>query len=87
MGNRSHEKKEVTTPELVDERGDYIFRFGIETPQDGTKNDEPLVDFVRCQLEDLLKIIVLTHDGKRVRVTGFRLLNDEEREHRLWVDK
>jgi len=87
MVNRSHEKKEAANPELVDEKGDYIFRFGIDVPQDEDKSDEPLVDFVRCQLADLLKIIVLTHNGKRVRVNGFRFLNDKEREHKIWTNK
>lgn len=81
----SREKKEVTN-QLVDEKGDYIFRFKIDSSQDGNKS-EPLVDFVRCQLADLLQIIVLTHNGKRVRVTGFRFVNDTETEHKIWMSE
>ncbi len=77
-----YEKKEGNN--LIDEKGDYIFRFGISPPESGNESEEPLIDFVRCQLQDLLQIIVLTHDGKRVRVNGFRLLNDTEREHKIW---
>ena len=76
------EKKEDN---LIDERGDYIFRFGISLPQSGNESGEPLIDFVRCQLQDLLQIVVLTYDGKRVKVNGFQLLNDTEREHSIWV--
>ena len=83
MVTRSHEEKEATNPTLVDEKGDYVFRFGIDTPQDENRSDEPLVDFVRCQLADLFKVIVLTHNGKRVKVNGFRFLNDTEREYNI----
>lgn len=76
------EKKEEN---VTDERGDYIFRFGISPPQSGNEREEPLVDFVRCQLQDLLQVVALTCDGKRVKVNGFQLLNDTEREHRIWV--
>lgn len=81
MVNNAREKKE--NPPLVDEKGDYIFRFSIDSHDD--KSDEPLVDFVRCQLADLLKIIVLTYNGKRVKVNGFQFLNDTEREHEIWL--
>ncbi len=81
----SREKKEAAN-QLVDEKGDYIFRFKIDSSQ-GEENPEPLVDFVRCQLADLLKIVVLTHNGKRVRVTGFRFVNDTETEHKIWMSE
>ena len=82
--NPSDEKKE--TNNRLDEKGDYIFRFGIDSQREENP-DEPLVDFVRCQLADLLKVIVLTYNGKRVKVTGFQFLNDAEREHEIWVSK
>lgn len=81
------EKKEATNPTVVDEKGDYMFRFSIDVLQDENSPDEPLVDFVRCQLADLLKVIVLTHNGKRVKVNGFRFLNDMEREHKIWISR
>lgn len=42
--------------------------------------DEPLVEFIRTQLKDLLQIVILTCKGKRVRVNGFKLLNNLEKE-------
>ena len=75
--------KEKVVPRSVDENGDYIFRFKI-SPQENT--DEPLVDFVRRQLADLLQIVVLTHNGKRVSVNGFLFLDNSEREHKIWVE-
>lgn len=76
------QKKEVSP--TVDENGDYIFRFSI-SPRE--IRDEPLVDFVRYQLADLLQIVVLTHNGKRVNVNGFLFLDNAEREHKIWVEK
>ncbi|MBU7047247.1 MAG: hypothetical protein HXS54_12510 [Theionarchaea archaeon] len=68
----------------VDERGDYIFHFEISPSHNEDMPDEPLTEFVRCQLRDLLQIIVLTHNGERVKVNGFQFLNDTEREHKIW---
>lgn len=84
MVHHSQEKKKKeATPISVDEKGDYIFRFSIDVLHD-EYSPEPLVDFVRRQLADLLKVVVLTHNGRKVRVNGFRLLNDLEREHKIW---
>jgi len=83
MVNPFDEEKEANQP---DEQEEYVFRFGIHFPQE-ENNPEPLVDFVRCQLADLLKVIVLTHNGERVKVNGFLFLNDTEKEHKIWVDK
>lgn len=62
----------------LDERGDYIFHFEISSHNENI-SDEPLTEFVGCQLADLSQIIVLTHNGKRVKVNGFQFLNDRER--------
>jgi len=83
--NPSDEKEEANNQ--LDEKGDYIFRFRIDSQREGNNPDEPLVDLVRCQLADLLKVAVLTYNGKRVKVTGFQFLNDTEREHEIWVSK
>ncbi len=82
MVNPSDKKKEANQ---LDEKGDYIFRFRIDSQREENESDEPLVGLVRCQLADLLKIIALTHNGKRVKVNGFQFLNDTEREHEIWA--
>ena len=85
MDTSSDKKKKSCN--VVDERGDYIFRFSVDVPGGEPLVDEPLVDFVRCQLADLLKIVILTENGKKVRINGFRFLNDLEKEHKIWKSK
>lgn len=85
MDTSSDKKKE--TCNVVDEKGDYIFRFSVDVSRDGPSSDEPLVDFVRCQLADLLKVVILTENGKRVKIDGFRFLNNLKKEHKIWESR
>ena len=49
--------------------------------------DDAFVDLFRSQLQDLLKIVVLTKNGKRVRVDAFRFINDMEKEYKIFEDR
>lgn len=65
--------------------GEYVFRFRIETPAaDEAAYDDPLVELIRGQLADLLDAVVLTHRGRRVTIDGFRLLQEPEKEYRIF---
>jgi len=66
------------------EQGDYVFRFRIEPSSAGEPvHDDPLVDLVRGQLADLLDSVILTDHGCRVRVDGFRLLQDMDTQYEI----
>jgi len=67
-----------------DKSGDYVFRFELNAKPEGTLYDDPLVEFVRSQLEDLLNFLVLTKDGEEVKVNGFKLLDDRGNEYRIF---
>jgi len=84
MTDQSKKEKEV-----VDENGDYIWRFKLSPEVDKAQAEEEdaFVDLFRRQLQDLLKIIVLTKDGKRVRIDGFRLINNVEKEFKIFENK
>ena len=69
----------------VDDRGDFIFRFRLE-PDRTTPLivDNAFAELFRSQLDEMLKLIVLTCQGQRVRVDGFRFINDPDRTHPIW---
>jgi len=69
----------------VSEEEDYIFRFPLEPQRpEETGCDDPLVELIRGQLADLLDAVVLTHHGQRVRVDGFRLLQDPDTQYEIF---
>jgi len=74
--------------DLPVEEGEYVFRFRLgplESEDDGY--GDPLLELIRGQLADLLRAVVLTHRGRRVRVDGFRLLRDPDTEYSLFPNK
>ena len=65
--------------------GEYVFRFPVQ-PVAGEEAayDDPLVELVRGQLADLLDTAILTDGGHRVRVDGFRLLQDADIQYEVF---
>lgn len=69
------------------EPGEYVFRFRVEpTAGNDVGYDDPLVELVRGQLADLLDTAILTADGRRVRVDGFRLLQDPDIQYEVFPE-
>lgn len=66
---------------------DYIFRFPLEPEKIETVYDDPLLEMVRGLLADLLDCVILTYKGKRVRVDGFRLLQDLDTQYDIFPKK
>ena len=84
----SEEKKEgVASSEKSDLEEDYIFRFPLEPDKLEVVYEDHLLELVRGLLADLLDCVVLTYHGKRVRVDGFRLLQDMDTEYKIFPDK
>ena len=66
-------------------RGDYVFRFPVNaTAGEEAVYSDPLVELIRGQLADLLDAVVLTEQGRRVRVDGFRLLQEPDIQYRIF---
>ncbi|MDI6753753.1 MAG: hypothetical protein QME78_05080, partial [Thermodesulfobacteriota bacterium] len=65
------------------EESDYIFRYPIE---ENAKEDErdPLLGMMRIQLQSLLKLLSLYHEGEEVKADGFRLINEWETIHPIF---
>jgi hypothetical protein len=74
MGKNTEDKLPV-----VDENGDYIWRFSLSMGKDRSLiKDNAFVELFRSQLDEMLKIVVLTQGGKKVRVDGFYLINEPD---------
>jgi hypothetical protein len=65
--------------------GEFVFRFRVDpsTLGDAVYGD-PLLELIRGQLADLLDAVTLTDHGRPVRVTGFRLLQEPDREYEIF---
>jgi len=58
---------------------DFVFQFRLEPQtQEETGYDDPLLELIRGQIADLLDTVILTDHGRRVRVDGFRLIQNPE---------
>jgi hypothetical protein len=71
---------------IVDENGDFIWRFQLE-PDRHTPliSDEAFAELFRSQLDEMLKLIVLTWRDKRVRIDGFRFINRPDHTYAIWA--
>lgn len=80
------------TPDTPDETregrsSEYVFRFRIDPSEETPVYEDPLAELIRGQLADLLDAVVLTDHGQRVRVDGFRLLQDPETQYEIFPKK
>ncbi len=80
-------EEEMRADVTTDENGDYIFRFPLEPEKLETVYDDPLLELVRGLLADLLDCVVLTYHGERVKVDGFRLVQDPDTEYEVFPKK
>ena len=63
---------------------DYIFRYPVEAREESGQRDA-LAEMVRLQLESLLRVLTLYRDGEEVKVDGFRLMNEGENIHPIFL--
>jgi len=71
---------------VVDENGDYIWRFKLNTAKNrAVIADNAFAELFRSQLDEMLKVVVLTQNGRKVRVDGFYLINEPDRVYPIWA--
>jgi hypothetical protein len=74
-------------PPVVDEHGDFIFRFSLdELPQGEPVYEDALTEMVREQLEALLEVVEVTKGGEPVAIDGFRFLNNPAAVYRIFPE-
>lgn len=58
---------------------DFVWRFRLDEVPHDPVFDDPLLELIRVQWEELLKLCVPYDGDHPVRVDGFALMRDEER--------
>lgn len=77
-----------TAEETPAEGEEYVFRFRLDrAAPDAAGYDDPLLELIRGQLADLLDAVTLTDHGKRVRVDGFRLLQEPDTQYEIFPQR
>ena len=70
----------------------YIWRYKLNVDNVGDKlaEENALAEMIRSNLESLLGIIVLTNNGERVKIDGFKFMNSltriKEKEYKIYKD-
>jgi len=90
MKRRSEKKQRILKKDLHqavpdnDTEGDFIFRFDLLAQREQPLYEEPIVEMVREQLNNLLNIVVLTSKGSEIKVDGFKFLNNLEVKYEIF---
>ncbi|WP_291321813.1 hypothetical protein [Desulfonatronospira sp.] len=74
-------------PSVVDESGDFIFRFVLSSNEKQPLYSDPLIEMVREQICNLLNVVVMTSGNKEVNIDGFKLLNNLDCVYKLFDRK
>ncbi len=63
---------------------EYTFRYPVKAPESGSRRDS-LVEMIRIQLESLLGLLSLYQGGDEVKADGFRLMNERQTVHPIFL--
>ncbi|KPK88644.1 MAG: hypothetical protein AMJ94_14505 [Deltaproteobacteria bacterium SM23_61] len=69
---------------MSSEKPEYTFRYPVKAPESGSRRDS-LLEMIRIQLESLLGLLSLYQGGEEVKVDGFRLMNEAESIHPIFL--
>lgn len=67
----------------MEEEKDYTFRYQISLAAEEPR--DPLLEMIRSELASLLDLLTLFYKGEEVKVDGFRLLNEREAIHEIFL--
>ncbi len=69
----------------TEDEEDYIFHFELNDDNKEQKlYDNPLIEMIRQQINNLLEIVVLTKDGVEIEIDGFKLICNKETNYPLY---
>ncbi|AZR73344.1 hypothetical protein BBF96_08090 [Anoxybacter fermentans] len=71
----------------LDENGDFIFRFRIETEEIDTLQGKPFEELFKNTIHEMLKYIVFFKDNEKVEITGFAFCNNPEVIYSIYDDE
>ena len=66
---------------------DFAFKFKLDSSNELPVCQDPFTEMVRCQLEALLDVVILTNGEKNVSVDGFKFINEQDQIYRIFRGK
>lgn len=63
---------------------DFVFKFKLDNSDEPPIYQDPFTEMVRCQIEALLNIVILTNREKNVSVDGFKFINEQDRIYKIF---
>ena len=70
---------------VLDENGERVWRFALHSRTTSVGHEDPLVEMGRSFLDDFLNIGYLTNEGTRVKVDGFRFVDNPEEDYDIFL--
>jgi len=67
-------------------QAEYVWRFRLDEKPSQPLNDDPLLEWMRVQWEQLLELCVPMDGGQPVKVDGFALMRDLDTTHPIFRD-
>lgn len=64
---------------------DYVWHIKLSGDEEDSVHEDVLAEMLRRQLKALLGCVELTSNGESVKVTGFRLLADPDRDYAIYA--
>jgi hypothetical protein len=62
---------------------EYVWHFKLSSDGESARDGDALAEMVRDQVTALLQCVVFTSGGVDLKVTGFRFLDEPDREHAI----
>lgn len=72
--------------EAQENAGEFVWRFRLDEKPHIPLNADPLIELLRVQWEELLKLCIPVCGTERVKIDGFRLMRDLETVHPIFPD-
>jgi len=66
---------------------DYKFQFKLGEMDSEKLYDDPIAEFIRAQLAEILNFIVLISEGEEVKPDGFKLTDEESEKEYMIFEK
>ncbi|MEM7475312.1 MAG: hypothetical protein AAF483_10000 [Planctomycetota bacterium] len=69
-----------------DVEADFVWRFRLDEKAHEPVVDDPLLELIRVQWEELLKLSIPYLGNCQVKIDGFRLMRDPDKVHAIFRD-
>jgi hypothetical protein len=82
-----HVSEDSPAPPIASpQSADFAWRFRLDEKPRDARNADPLLELLRVQWEELLKLTVAMHGDTQVKVDGFALIRDLGTVHPIFKD-